>query len=137
MYNSYFQSIRNSRERNFLLFPSVRVSPFKLPSCGKTKRIQSNVLSFIFIWLHPSTSLSVSQWNKILSLSPWTPQILSVTLIVAPSLFLLSLSLFSFLRFFIRFYFVSQTRKRGFILLSQYSLRITSFLQRNDCNWHT
>lgn len=73
---SYFHSIRNLRERNFLLSPSMCVSPFKLPSRGKTKRIQSNVLSFIFIRLHPSTSLSVSRWNKILSLSPSTPQIL-------------------------------------------------------------
>lgn len=71
---SYFPSIQNSRERNFLLFPSARVSPFKLPSRGKTKRIQSNALSFIFIRLHPSTSLSVSRWNKILSLFPSTPQ---------------------------------------------------------------
>jgi len=30
------------------------VLPLKLPSRGKTKRIQSNLLSFIFIRLHPS-----------------------------------------------------------------------------------
>lgn len=84
----YFQSIRNSREKNFPLFSSVRVLPFKLPFRGKTKRIQSNLLSFIFIRLHPSTSLSVLRWNKILSLSPSTPQIFSLSLLPFPLLLL-------------------------------------------------
>lgn len=124
---SYFHSIRNSRERNFLPFPSVRVSPFKLPSRGKTKRIQSNVLSFIFIRLHPSTSLSVSRWNKILSLSPSTPQIFSFFL----SFHSLLLSSFSLpppliLRFFARPFFIlflKQENKSPFYcqdILSEY-----------------
>lgn len=114
---SYFHSIREIRERG--IFSCSRLCAFKLPSRGKTKRIQSNVLSFIFIRLHPSTSLSVSRWNKILSLSPSTtsnflPFSLSHRYSPPPSSPRI-LSAF----FFIRFYFVSQTRKREFILLSQ------------------
>lgn len=119
----------------------MRVSPFKLPSRGKTKRIQSNVLSFIFIRLHPSTSLSVSRWNKILSLSPSTPQIFSLSLslpLPLLSFFLSPLLPRSYAFLFVRFYFISQTRKREFILLSRdmvFRNTVTfTRIYRNDCS---
>lgn len=134
---SYFHSIRNSRERNFLLFPSVRVSPFKLPSRGKTKRIQSNVLSFIFIRLHPSTSLSVSRWNKILSLSPSTPQIFSFSVIAIPPHPLFSSLSSLILKFFLFVYFhfvLSNKKTRVHFIIAEYPFGILSFLQRNGCS---